>query len=219
MHLNVEGINPAFNANTTQYYLVVSNLINDIEVLALPEDAAARVQITGNTNLVMGNNEILVKVISQDGSASKTYKINVSKTEDKERGNASLENLAIENAMLVPEFNSDIFEYTAEVGSDVETLKILAVPQRENAEVVIEGNENLQFGDNTLTITVTAEDGITVKTYTILVHRKTQEEETKEQEMEEEQNKVEDQAKNNPDDKKNIAFSAKMDARKARNRN
>ena len=62
--------------------------------------------------------------------------------------------------------------------------------------VVIEGNENLQFGENTVTITVTAEDGITVKTYTILVHRKTQEEETTEQEMEEEQNKVEDQAKN-----------------------
>jgi ATP-dependent Zn protease len=62
--------------------------------------------------------------------------------------------------------------------------------------VVIEGNENLQFGENTVTITVTAEDGITVKTYTILVHRKTQEEEIIEQEMEEEQNKVEDQAKN-----------------------
>lgn len=62
--------------------------------------------------------------------------------------------------------------------------------------VVIEGNKNLQFGDNTVTITVTAEDGTTVKTYTILVHRKTQEEETTEQEMEEEQNKVEEQVKN-----------------------
>ena len=133
LHLNVEGISPAFNANTTQYYLVVSNLINDIEVIATPEDAAAKVEIMGNTNLMMGNNEILVKVISSDGSASKVYKINVSKTENEERGNASLENLAIENVGIVPEFNSDIFEYTAEVGSNIENLNILAVPQRENA--------------------------------------------------------------------------------------
>ena len=133
LHLNVEGISPAFNANTTQYYLVVSNLINDIEVIATPEDATAKVEIIGNTNLVMGNNEILVKVISSDGSASKVYKINVSKTENEERGNASLENLAIENVGIVPEFNSDIFEYTAEVGSNIENLNILAVPQRENA--------------------------------------------------------------------------------------
>lgn len=133
LHLNVEGINPAFNANTTQYYLVVSNLINDIEVIATPEDATAKVEIIGNTNLVMGNNEILVKVISSDRSASKIYKINVSKTENEERGNASLENLAIENVGIVPEFNSDIFEYTAEVGSNIENLNILAVPQRENA--------------------------------------------------------------------------------------
>lgn len=52
--------------------------------------------------------------------------------------------------------------------------------------VEIEGNNDLQFGDNTVTIKVTAEDGITVKTYTILVHRKTEEEEAMEQEAMEE---------------------------------
>lgn len=51
--------------------------------------------------------------------------------------------------------------------------------------MVIEGNDNLQFGENTVTIKVTAEDGITIKTYTILVHRKTEEEEAKEQEVQE----------------------------------
>ena len=117
MHLNLEGLSPAFNKNTTQYYLVVSNLINDIEVKAVPEDSSCKD----------------IKVISADGSASKIYSINVSKTENKELGNASLENLAIENITLNPEFNSDIFEYTAEVSSDIENLKILAVPQRENA--------------------------------------------------------------------------------------
>ena len=120
MHLNLEGLSPAFNKNTTQYYLVVSNLINDIEVKAVPEDSSCKVEITGNKNLSIGNNKIDIKVISADGSASKIYSINVSKTENKELGNASLENLAIENITLNPEFNSDIFEYTAEVSSDIE---------------------------------------------------------------------------------------------------
>ena len=43
--------------------------------------------------------------------------------------------------------------------------------------VQIQGAENLQFGDNTVNITVTAEDNNTVKVYTIHVHRKTKEEE------------------------------------------
>ena len=84
MHLNLEGLSPAFNKNTTQYYLVVSNLINDIEVKAVPEDSSCKVEITGNKNLSIGNNKIDIKVISADGSASKIYSINVSKTENKE---------------------------------------------------------------------------------------------------------------------------------------
>ena len=145
LHLNVEGINPAFNTNTVRYYLVVSNLINNIEVVAVPEDTSARVEITGNTNLVMGNNEIIVKVISSDGRTSKIYTINVSKTEDKERGNASLENLAIENVWMVPEFNSNVFEYTAEIESEIDNLKILAVPQREKARSSNRGKRRFTF--------------------------------------------------------------------------
>lgn len=133
LHLSVEGISPSFNANTVQYYLVVSNLINDIDVVATPEDQSAKVEITGNKNLAMGSNVIQVKVTSSDGKASKIYTINVSKTDDKEHGNADLENLAIENVSIVPEFSSDIYEYTAEVGSDIENLNVLAIPQKENA--------------------------------------------------------------------------------------
>lgn len=184
LHLNIEGINPSFNSNITQYYLVVSNIINNIEVTAIPEDELSRVEITGNNNLVMGANEIVVKVISEDESKSKTYKISVSKIEDKEKANASLENLAIENVDIIPEFNSEIFEYNAEIESDVEKLNILAIPQKENAKVVIEGNENLNYGDNTILITVTAEDGITVKNYKILVHKKNKEENNIETEIE-----------------------------------
>ena len=58
----------------------------------------------------------------------------------------------------MPEFRADITEYTAEVGSDVDTLNILAVPQIEGAIVTIEGNENLSIGENVITVLVTAKD-------------------------------------------------------------
>lgn len=177
LHLNIEGISPSFNKDTTEYYLVISNLINDIDVDASAEDASAKISITGNKDLKLGNNKIEIIVTSADGKTSKTYVINVSKTEDKNLGNSNLENLAIENVNIIPEFSSDILSYFAEVESDIESLNILAVPQNENAKAQISGNDNLQFGDNIVEVKVIAEDGITTKKYSILVHRKTQEEE------------------------------------------
>ncbi len=177
LHLNVEGISPSFNKDILEYYLVVSNFINDIEVDAMAEEASSKVQVTGNHNLQMRSNKIEVTVTSGDGKTSKPYVINVSKLADEKLGNCFLENLAIENISIVPEFSSEVFSYSAEVGSNVEKINILAVPQNENAKVEIIGNDNLQFGKNNVEIIVTAEDSITVKKYNILVHKKTQEEE------------------------------------------
>lgn len=177
LHLNVEGISPSFNKDILEYYLVVSNFINDIEVDAMAEEASSKVQVTGNHNLQMGSNKIEVTVTSGDGRTSKSYVINVSKLADEKLGNCFLGNLAIENISIVPEFSSEVFCYSAEVGSNVKKINILAVPQNENAKVEIIGNDNLQFGENNVEIIVTAEDDITVKKYNILVHKKTQEEE------------------------------------------
>lgn len=89
-----------------------------------------------------------------------------------DNANANLENLAIENVTLIPEFSSDITEYTAEVESDIETLNILAIPQIEGATVNIQKPEILEFGENVITITVLAKDGITQKNYMININRK-----------------------------------------------
>ena len=179
LSLNIEGLSPAFNKNTTLYNLIIDSSIENIDVLASSEDSTASVSVYGNEKLAIGINKIEIIVTAQNGN-KKTYNINVTKTENKELANASLENLAVENFMLTPEFEKDITEYTLEVGSDIQNLNILAVPQREQAGAVVEGFENLQFGENLVTITVTAEDTITRKIYTINVHKKTVEEEEQE---------------------------------------
>ena len=68
----------------------------------------------------------------------------------------------------MPEFRTDITEYTAEVGSNIDTLNILAVPQIEGAIVTIEGNENLRVGENVITVLVTAKD----RNYNQNIHNK-----------------------------------------------
>lgn len=176
---------PEFDKNITTYDAYVAETVQNIDVLAVPEDSKSSISITGNNNLQLGNNVILVTVTAENGD-KKTYTINIMKSNMANLLNSRLENLAIENAVLIPEFNENEFNYVAEVGSDVSTINVLAIPQIETASVEINGNENLQFGENTVTINVKSENGESETSYTIKVYRKTQEEEQLGEKTEEE---------------------------------
>lgn len=145
MHLNVEGLSPAFQKTITRYNLIVGNDISQIIVNAIAEDANAKVNVIGNTNLAIGTNEIRITVTAQDEKTTKTYIIEVTKTENPELANANLENLAIENVTLEPEFSPDVISYNGIIGSTVESIHILAVPQVEGANIEITGADNIQF--------------------------------------------------------------------------
>ena len=85
-----------------------------------------------------------------------------------ESTNKALSSLTINGYTLTPEFSSNITEYTLNVPEDVTSLEIDAVPEDDNAEVEITGNDGLLDGVNTVEIRVIAEDG-TARTYTISV--------------------------------------------------
>lgn len=107
-------------------------------------------------------------------TATKLQEENTKKSEEKST-NKALKSLDIEAISLEPEFNKDTTIYSVTVGKDIEKLNINAVAESESANITITGNENLQIGENTVKVLVTAEDG-TVRTYTIIV--KKQEEDT-----------------------------------------
>ena len=88
--------------------------------------------------------------------------------ESEPSANNDLSSLTIDGVTLNPEFDKDVTEYTANVGEEIANLIVSAVAENSNAEVEVTGNENLQMGENTVTITVTSEAGET-KTYTIRV--------------------------------------------------
>ena len=131
-----------------------------------------------------GINIVKIEVVSKDKTKKSTYKIYVTKTEDIESANSNLENLAVQESMLYPAFESNITQYKIEVPNNIEKLNILAIPENINANVQIIGNEKLKTGQNVIKINVKAKDGITNKTYIINAYKRNMQEE---QEFEEEE--------------------------------
>lgn len=103
--------------------------------------------------------------------------------------NANLEILAIENVLLNPAFENNVTQYETQISNEITKLNIFAVPENEKGNVVIEGNENLQNGNNKITITVTAPNGITQRKYQINAYKRNSNEE---QVYKQEQNKLQE---------------------------
>ncbi len=176
LRLNQEGISPQFQKEVKQYYIVVNNFVESLDVTALPENEKASVTITGNKNLQLGKNTINIHVVSEDGSKEENYQIFVTKTQNIEAANTNLETLALQEAMLYPSFDNNTLNYEAEIPFSTEKINLLAIPQNPNAKVELQGNNTMQVGNNIVKVVVTATDGITNKTYEIVVHRRNEEE-------------------------------------------
>ena len=185
LRLNHEGISPEFQKDIKEYYFVTDKAIENLDVTAIPENSKSTVTITGNRNLQMGENTITIAVEAEDKSKTSEYKIYVTRTKNLELANANLETLAIRQAALNPEFDSNMTQYKAEIANDINKIDILAIPQRQNATVTILGSEEMQIGHNKIEVTVLAEDGITSKKYYIDIYRLNETEEIQKQEQKE----------------------------------
>ncbi|KAF3978741.1 MAG: BspA family leucine-rich repeat surface protein, partial [Methylococcales symbiont of Iophon sp. n. MRB-2018] len=99
---------------------------------------------------------------------------------------ASLSDLTLSAGTLAPDFDSGTLEYNVSVANSIETLSVTPTVSDSNASFVIsatatDGSDlavdtsgqfsGLTVGDNSINITVTAVDGTTVETYTIIVTR------------------------------------------------
>ena len=75
-----EGVlEPEFNPDTTEYTMNVGADINSINISAVAAEANSSVEISGNENLVEGENKVNINVKAADGSTSKSYTITVMK--------------------------------------------------------------------------------------------------------------------------------------------
>ena len=168
LEVTPEGLDPEFNPETTSYTLNVGADVEKLEIKAAPNDEKATVEITGNESLVAGDNAVKITVTAQDGT-TRIYTINVKKGEATTLG---LSSLKINGYTLSPKFSSNVYEYKINVlDPNITKLDVSAIANFENAKVEVTGNTNLVKGENTITITVTSEDGKEKVIYQILVNK------------------------------------------------
>ena len=83
---------------------------------------------------------------------------------------ADLTGLSLSSGTLSPAFDPSTTAYSASVDNATTNLGVSATASP-GAVAVVSGGSNLAVGSNTVTITVTAADGMTTKTYTVTVDR------------------------------------------------
>ena len=86
--------------------------------------------------------------------------------------NATIASLKIRGTSITPEFNPNITEYSCSVERSVTDVQVTATPTNLWAAIVIDGAQQLNLGENIVTVNVTAQDGSTHMCYTIHVTRK-----------------------------------------------
>jgi hypothetical protein len=132
----------------------------DVEVTTIDENAT--VDVTGNTELVLGDNVITITVTAPSGDTREytvTYRIGGLP------GNAKLKSLVVGGSSI----DLTATEPTVTLPAGSKFAAVIAATEDEAATFKVEGNKNLVAGDNTVTITVAAADGKTSRVYTVKV--------------------------------------------------
>lgn len=156
------SISPSFKAETLEYSLQVTDDTEKLDITAEAENEKATVEIEGNEVLAEGENLIKIIVTAEDGT-TKTYTLKAIKQEGEAFG---LQSLTIKGTNISSQFSTDLYEYEIKV-KDVNALDIEAIATEEDAIIEILGNEDLQEGENIITIIVKSSNEEQTVTYQI----------------------------------------------------
>ena len=166
-------ISPEFDKDTYSYTITVPNskktfTKDDIET-ATPIQSGAVVSYDNDLSLsTKVTNSFHVKVLAADGVTKKSYTINIVRTKG---SSIKINSLTPSTGTLDPTFSMDTDTYSLTLGNDDDYLSFDV--QTEDDQAVVVGNEKQEVPDreSTRTITITAEDGSSTKTYTININR------------------------------------------------
>jgi gliding motility-associated-like protein len=188
LSLSSGTLTPNFDPATTSYTSTVSTTTSTLTVTPTVNDPNATVTVNGSTvssgtasgniTLNYGPNTITTLVTAQDGSTQKTYTVVVIRSLNTD---ATLSALSLSSGTLTPNFSGSTTNYTATVSTTTSTLTVTPTVTDPNATVTVNGstvssgtasgNITLNYGTNTITTLVTAQDGSTQNTYTVMVTR------------------------------------------------
>ena len=78
-------LEPEFSNDIYQYNAIVSNTIENVNILAIPEKQNAKVEVTGGENLQYGNNVVNIQVMAENGYTIKQYRVNIYRRNEEEQ--------------------------------------------------------------------------------------------------------------------------------------
>lgn len=168
LEIEEQELSPAFSPETTSYTIQIAEEVTKLEIKAEAEDEKATVTIKGNEELKEGENIITITVTAEDGT-TKNYEIKVAKSANGVE-KLGLTSLKIKDTSIATMFKPEVYNYEIDI-KDVTELEIEAIANDETATVEILGNENLQEGENIITIIVSAKEGEEKVTYQIKANK------------------------------------------------
>lgn len=188
-----------FTANKTSYSIEVPNDIETIEIYANKGQKGQTISGIGKKSLKEGANSFNIVVTAEDGKTQKTYTLNITRkqnqdveepeqdtpqTPEEEQPEENIEDeneipqsilglteLKITGLELTPEFQPNVYEYKVDLKEDIDKLDLSALSENTNYDIEITGNENLQEGENIITIIVKDKNSENATTYQIIVNK------------------------------------------------
>ena len=186
-------LTPTFNSTFTgPYTATVDNIYASITIIPTATNSNSTITVfadgreipvnsgfsSGTIGLTVGNNAMSVRVVAPAGN-SEFYSLTVIRTPVST--DANLSGLSLSEGLLAPDFDAYTNQYDTTVLYAVDSMTVTPTTANEYARVTVNGTAvdsgvastaiPLSVGDNTITVEVTAEDGSTIKTYTITVTR------------------------------------------------
>ena len=142
-------LDPGFNTNIQNYTVDVADRIARVTVSATKSDLNAVMSgsVTAGTGTATGQETISLDgpgtsrvvsiTVTAPSQSSKTYTITVERAAS--AGNNNLSTLTVSPGTLAPPFNPSTTRYTVNVGSDVTSVIVTAVPQDTNTDMEVNG--------------------------------------------------------------------------------
>jgi hypothetical protein len=173
------ALTPTF---TSGHLLYTQNVANAVVAMTVTPTATqgSSATITVNTvpvvsgststpiTLNVGSNTITVKVTAPDGVTTQSYVITVTRAASSD---ATLSSLAVNQGSLSPSFSSSVTSYSDSTHTSpvkvTPTVNTAGATVTVNGVTVPSGFASGGISTHTITIIVTAPDGVTTKTYTI----------------------------------------------------
>ena len=159
-----------FDQDILEYYMIVPNEIENLDIEAIPEVKTLTPIIIGNRNLKVGLNDVHI-IISAENGEQLVYIIHAYRMMSGNTFLSALEVYSGENKLtMTPEYNKILDTYTIKVPNEIQNINIVATPEVTTTSVAGAGEKTLNTGINVFTITTTAQDG-SQDTYTINIER------------------------------------------------